>query len=279
MNYLYSILLGFIEAVGEFLPVAGSALLLMAKRALGVPETLIQSANLDAALRWGALLAVVIVFRKLVWGMIAGMGAMVKGLFNGSFKWRKATKEQMMAVYLLVATLPMLVLAFIQRYYNVLGRWSENLLFVGIMLLVSGGLVYIGSHSLCHGWTAREMKPGHAFKLGLFQAVACLPGLSRTATTLSMGCNMGFKRQTAMELSFMMVVPTLLGTNLLRLGTLTPPAAAEWGVLLVGFGAALVFGIGALCLMKWLIRKDRFGWTLYYCLVAGIAAITLHFAL
>ncbi len=279
MNCLYSILLGLIQALGEFLPASGSGLLLMAKRVFGIPEALIQSPNLDAALRWGALLAVVIVFHKTLWGMITGIFAMVRGLFDGSFKWRKANKYQMMAVWLLLATLPMAVLAFIQQYYDVLGRWSENLIFVGAMLLVSGGLVFIGSHSLCRGWTALNMKAGHAFKLGLFQAVACLPGLSRIGTTYSMGCNMGFERMTAMEFSFMMAVPTLLGTNLLRLGTLTPPAASEWGVLLAGFGAALVFGVGAICLMKWLIKKDRFGLTMYYCLAAGVAAIVLNFAL
>lgn len=277
MNYIYSVLLGAIQGLGEFLPVAGSGLLLIAKKLLGVPEELIQNPAMDAALRWGALLAVLLVFHRTGWELLKGLGSLIKGLFNGTFKWRKAGKYQMMAVYLLVATLPMAVLAFIQQYYNVLGRWSDHLLFVGAMLLVSGALVFIGSHSICHGWTAQEMKVGHALKLGLFQAVACLPGLSRTGTTLSMACNMGFERQTALEFSFMMAVPTLLGTNLLRLGALTPPTPGEWGLLAVGFGAALLFGALAAALMKWLIQKDRFGWTMYYCLAAGIAAVVLYF--
>ncbi|MBR6793300.1 MAG: undecaprenyl-diphosphate phosphatase [Clostridia bacterium] len=278
MNYLYSIVLGLIEALGEALPVAGSGLLLIAKRLTPLPEEMIRNANMDAALRWGVLLAVVLVFHKTFLQVLKGIGGMVTGLFKGTFKWRKASRYQMIAVYLLLTTLPMVILAFIQQYYNVLGRWADNLLFVGAMLLVSGGLVFIGSHSIYRGWSVQDMKAGHAFKLGLFQAVACLPGLSRTATTLSMVRNMGFDRQTAEELSFMMLIPTLLGTNLMRMGALSLPSA-DWGVLLTAFGAALLFGIGAFALVKYLVRKDRYGFTTFYCLVAGVAAIVLHFAL
>ncbi len=276
MNYLYSFLLGVLQGLGEFLPVAGSALLLIGKE-FGLPEDLIQSANLDGILRWGALLAVLLVCRKTVFGLLGGIGTMIKGLFNGTFKWRKAGKYQLMAVWLLVATLPMAVLAFIQMYYDVLGRWSDHLLFVGAMLLVSAGLIFIGSHSICHRWTLRDMKMGHALKLGLFQAVACLPGLSRTGTTLSMARNMGFEKETASDLAIMMTLPTLLGTNLLRIGTRTMPSAGEWGILAVGFGSAFVFGVLALLLFKWLLKKDWFGYTMYYCILAGVIALVLYF--
>lgn len=279
MNYLYSIVLGLIEALGEALPVAGSALLLIAKRVAPLPEAMIQNANLDATLRWGVLLAVVLVFHKTFLQVVKGIGGLVTGLFKGTFKWRKASRYQMIAVYLLLTTLPMVILAFIQQYYNVLGRWADNLLFVGAMLLVSGGLVFIGCHSVYRGWSMQDMKAGHAFKLGLFQAVACLPGLSRTATTLSMTRNMGFDRQTAEELSFMMLIPTLLGTNLMRIGSLSFPAVTDWGMLLTAFGAALVFGIGAFALVKFLVRKDRYGYSVFYCLAVGIAAIILNFVL
>lgn len=276
MNYLYSFLLGVVQGVGEFLPVAGSALLRLA-REWGLPQDLIQNANLDGVLRWGTFLAVLLVCRKTVLGLLQGIGSMVKGLFDGSFKWRKAGKYQLMAVWLLVATLPMVVLAFIQNYYDVLGRWSDNLLFIGVMLLVSAGLVFIGSHSICHHWTFREMKVGHALKLGLFQAVACLPGLSRTATTLSMARNMGFEKETATDFALMMTLPTLLGANLLRIGSWSVPAAGEWGLLAVGFAAALAVGVLALLLFKWLMKKEWFGYTAYYCILAGLGALVLHF--
>ena len=274
MNYLYSLLLGLLQAAGEFLPVAGSSCLLTVKRLLPL-EGLIQDPNLDAALRWGALLALILVFRKSLWATVCGGASMVKGIFSGTFKWRKAGKYQIMAVYLAVATLPMLILAFIQNYYNVLGRWAESFIFSAAMLFISAGILYIGSHSLCRNWTVKEMRPAHALKAGLFQAAACLPGLSRTGTVFCMLRNMGFQMEAAFEFSFLMTVPTLLGTNLMRLGTLSAPA--DWGVLLIGFGAAFLAGVGVLCLVKALVKKDRYGLLAFYCLAAGICAVVLNF--
>lgn len=279
MDYLYSFILGLIQGLGELLPISGSGHLLMVKKLMDLPQELVENNALDVLLRLGTLAAVIIVFRKAVWGMITGFFSMVAGLFKGTFKWRKANRYQMMVVYLILATLPLLGVALIRHYFDYTAMLGDNLMFVGFMLLLTAGLLFIGDHSVSRNWDVTDMKPAHAVKLGLFQAFATLPGFSRSGSTISMGMNMGFDREAAVEFSFMMSIPAVLGANLLRLEELKELGSADIGVIAVALATAVISGIGAIVLLKWLVKKDRFGWLVAYCLMAGIAAIVLNFVL
>ncbi len=274
MNYLYGILLGLVQGVGEFLPISSSGHLLIFKNLFHMPEELIGNNAIDVLLHLGTLLAVIIAFRKTVWGMISGFCTMIAGIFKGTFKWRKASKYQMMAVYVILATVPLLAVPFIDGYTE---KWGDSLLMVGIGLILTAGLLFLGTHSINRKWTVLDMKPIHALKLGLFQLCATLPGLSRSGTTISMASNMGFDRKAAVEFSFMMSIPAVLGANILKIKDIAAIADANLGVVLVAVATAMVAGIGSIALLHWLVKKDRFGWFVFYCLPVGILAIILHF--
>ena len=268
MDYIYAAIVGLIHGLCGILPVSEVGHLQILKKFtdLGGAE-----AAVGPILPLAVLAAVVLVFHKTVWQMLLGLGTMIGGAFNGRFKWRKASKYQLMAVYLLIAAVPMGIVAFIRQFFSL----TENLLLIGAMLLVTAGIIFIGTHSLCRVWTMLDMKPGHALKLGLFQAAAVfLPGLSRSGVTYSMGMNMGFDRETAMEFSFMLSIPALLTSFLMNLGGFSAmvPLSA-----LVAAGVALLAGVGACLPLRALIRKDRFGIFLFYTAALGIAALVINF--
>lgn len=263
MTYLYETIRGLVLGLGEILPLSGFGHLTILEQAGLLP------AGSTAPAELGILLAVILVYHKTVWGMLTGICSMIKGSFNGTFKWRKAGKYQMMAVYLLLASLPLILMAVFRQYIAVGG----GLLFTGIMLLVSAGLIFIGCHSLCRNWTVQDMKPSHAIKWGLFRAASILPGLSPSGVAISMGLNMGFDRQTALEFSFLLTVPAIL----------CDLCSGEGGAFslagLASLAAAAVAAVAAIFLLKWLVKKDQFGWFTVYCALAGIAAIVLNFVL
>ena len=277
MNYIYGAILGLIRGLGTFLPISDTGHLLIAERIFHFPKELLQNQGLDIILSLATLLAVLILFYKTVWGMIMGLFSMIGGLFQGTFKWRKASRHQMMAVYVLVATLPYIAVTWAGEHFGVAARWGSNLLLAGIMLLVTAALILLGNISYCHNWTVQEMKPGHAFKLGLFQAVSLIPGLSRSGTTLAMGMNMGFERNAALEFTFMLTLPALIVSNVFKVSGLATVNAADAGIFAVAALAAVLAAIAAILLMKWLVKKDRLGVFVYYCALAGIAAIVLNF--
>lgn len=276
MSYIDGIVSGLIRSLGEILPISGSG-----QKAIFDQVTGIEAGGqaFDTLLQAGMLLAVICVFRKAVWGMITGFISMIIGCFTGTFKWRKASKYQIMAVYTVLAAIPGVAVALLQ-YFTGLGKgWGSNLLLAGIMLLLSAGLLYIGEHSLCHNWKMQDMKAGHALKLGLFQAATVFPGLSRTAITLCMGRNMGFEKNTALEFSFMLSLPYFILAGAPGLNDLGGVAAAEWGIYGAAAAVAAVAGIGALLLLKQMVKKDCTWIFMIYCAVAGIAAIVLNFVL
>lgn len=279
MEHLYSLLLGLLQGLSEILPISSSGHLLMVKKIAAPMAEWIENGGLELLSKLGILLAVLILFQKTVRGIIAGFFTMIIGLFKGTFKWRKASRYQAMSVHLILASLPLVLVNLIRANAEFGAQFEDSLLFVGFMLLLSAGLLFIGDHSLCHNWTATDMKPSHSIKLGLFQAISFLPGLSRNASTLSMGRNMGFDRMAAFEFTFMMSIPALLLDLVPQFGALRTLGAVGAGPALITFFSAAVAAAGAILLFRWLLKKDRCGIFFLYCLMVGIVALVLHFAL
>ncbi len=260
--YLKSILFGLVEGLTSALPVSESGHRLLL-------ESLLKK-SAPALLPLGVALAIIIVFHKTLWQMILGLG----GMFKKNFRWKKANRYQRMAVYALPAAIPYWILLYLQRTYGILEGIGFNLLGCGILFALTAGLLFIGDHSIDRRWGITDMKGGHLFKLALFQGASILPGFSRTAFTLCMARNMGFDKTDAMEFSFIMAVPALLGGELL---TLDPAAIGPIGPWLAALAAATLAAIGGLLGVKALIKRDQLGWLLFYCLIAAVAAVVLNF--
>ncbi len=267
MNYLTSALAGLTEGLSAALPLSetGHRLLFseLAKEAI------------PALLPLAVALAMAIVFHKTVFLTLAGIFDMLKKAKEGKFRWKKASRYQKMAVFAPVAAVPYWLLCLLQAHFGILDGLGQNLLLVGILLILNAGLLFIGDHSIEKGWDHIDMTAGHAIKLGFFQAASFLPGFSRTALTLCMARNMGFEKNAALEFSVMTGILALLGGELISVGA-SVEAVSHWGLWAVAFAAATVAAIGGLLLLKALVKADKTYLLMFYSLAAGIGAILLN---
>ncbi len=276
MTILSSVILGIIQGLAEFLPISSSGHLVIFKTFLPGLEGLSSDMTFDILLHLGTLIAVVAVYRKTVAAMIVDFFKMLKQIFTGRFSFKKATKYQLMDIYVIIATLPLVLVIFVN---DTIEEKMTGLLPVGIMLLVTAALLFIADHSVQGKKEIKDMTPFQAVKIGLFQMIATLPGLSRSGSTISAAVNMGFTRQTAVEFSFILGIPAVIGANILNLKDVIDTGVDKSLMLpyIIGVVTAAVFGVLAVKLVQYVTKKDRFGWFVYYCTAAGAAAIILSF--
>ena len=276
--YLSVIILGLVQGLAEFLPISSSGHLVIFQSFLPGLSEISKDMTLDVLLHLGTLIAVFVVYHKTIWNMIVEFFRMIGQIFSGKFKFRKANKYQLMCIFVIVATLPLFLVVFVSDFIE---SKMRNLLVVGIMLFVTAALLFIADHSVKGKKQMKDMTVWQALKLGLFQMVATIPGLSRSGSTISAGINMGFERETAVEFSFIMAIPAVIGANILSLKDVfeTGLNTALIGPYIVGIIVAAITGIAAINLVKYISRKDKFGWFSIYCLLAGITAIVLYFVL
>ena len=276
--YLSVIILGLVQGLAEFLPISSSGHLVIFQSFLPGLDQIGKDMTLDVLLHLGTLIAVFVVYRKTIWNMIIEFFRMIGQIFSGKFKFRKANKYQLMCIFVIVATLPLFLVVFVSDFIE---SKMRNLLVVGIMLFITAALLFIADRSVKGKKQMKDMTVLHALKLGLFQMVSTIPGLSRSGSTISAAINMGFDRQTAVEFSFIMAIPAVIGANILSLKDVFEQGfnTALIGPYIVGIVIAAITGIAAINLVKYISRKDKFGWFSIYCIIAGIVSIVLYFVL
>ncbi|MBQ7935647.1 MAG: undecaprenyl-diphosphate phosphatase [Clostridia bacterium] len=257
ISFLYSTLLGFFEVF----PLSGAGVDTLLTALLGE-----QIPALGSSWIWGALLGTLVIAYQPAWQSVKGFGAMVAGLGKGKFKWRKASKWQMMSVYALLAALPLAVMLWILQETGI----GSGLGFIGLMFVASAALLFIGDHTVCRNTPLTELTAGHCVKLALFQAVALIPGLSRIGVTMGMGLNMGFKREDIRDFTFILTIPALL---MLGLWNISNFAAGGWLFALLGIAGGAVGAVLGGLLFRWLFKKSFLNIAVGCGAVAGIATI------
>ena len=267
MNQMLSILAGFVDGLTSGLPLSESGhRLIFAKLTEGDFLPLMPLA---------VVLALILVFHKTLFLAIASLFDMAKKSKEGKFRWTKAGHYQKLMAFSLLGAAPYWMMALLRSKFALLDGLGENLLLAGILLLLNAGLLFIGEFSEEKNWDAREMKGGHAIKLGLFQAASFLPGFSRMGMALCMGRNMGFKKETALEFAALSGIFALLGGELIGIrGSIG--AVADWGIWALGFAAAFLGAVLGLLLLKVLVKKECSHFLLIWSALAGIGAIVLN---
>ena len=272
MSYLQAIILGLVQGITEFLPVSSSGHLAILQSFFGLESTE-NHLLFDVLLHLGTLGAVLITY----WGDIAGLTR--EGLVQLHLKKpRRGQKpdllKQRMILFILLATLPLVLVVFLRKAVTYL---YENTFFIGFALLVTGGLLFAADR-LGHGTkNERNATLGSVMLVGLSQALATVPGLSRSGTTISVGMFCGFERSFAVKFSFLLSVPAVLGANLLTFIDAVQ-AGIDFSLLpvyLVGVLAAFVSGFFAISLLRIMVQKSRFGSFAYYCWGAGLVTLIL----
>ena len=278
MEWFEAVLLGLIQGLTEFLPVSSSGHLEIGKELLGVETTddLLFTTMVHAA----TVLSTILVFRKQIWDLL-------KGFFCGLKEWKIAKDEKGrhylacndQTDYLLkiaVSMVPVFVVGvfFKDQVESLFG----SITVVGFALIVTALLLFFSDYASRPGrksiFPANEYRNGvsywQAFAVGLGQAFAVVPGLSRSGTTISTGLICGIKREVMAQFSFLMVLIPILGETFLEI------VGGEFGAssvgalpLILGFLSAFLSGLFACKVMIALVKKAKLSWFALYCLIAA----------
>lgn len=253
------LLLAVLQGLTEFLPVSSSGHLVLAQTAMGLDEPAIV---VDVALHVGTLFAVLAVYRRDVAGLVVGLL---------DRRWREP-------LLIALGTLPAVAVGLFAK--DAVERAFESPRTAAWGLLGTATLLAVGE-TLRRRRLRRERAPVAldariALLVGLAQACAICPGISRSGSTIAMGLALGLAPVAAARFSFLLAIPAIAGAALLQLSdALEPGALGEPGVLLVAVVVAALVGLAALRFLLAFLGRGAFAWFSGYCLVLGLVALSL----
>lgn len=259
MNYIEAIILGIVQGLTEFLPVSSSGHLELAKVMFGDNSIPRESLTFTVVLHFATALSTLVIFRKDVWQII-------RGLFQF-----KMNEEFIFSVKIIVSMIPAVIIgllfeAELEAFFN------RNVLLVGFMLLITGLLLFLADKAKN---TNKNVSYNNAFIIGISQAIAMLPGISRSGATISTSVLLGVDRTRAARFSFLMVVPLIFGKVAKDFASGSINFSDEnFGVMSAGFLAAFIAGLLACNWMITLVRNSKLYYFSIYCFLVGAIAIT-----
>ena len=270
MTYLMSVILGFVQGVAEFLPISSSGHLSVLQNWFGMEEP----DNLfNVLLHFATLVAVCAVYWRDILDMIAEFFRGLAALFGGG-KGRNAPvpPARRLVMMVILGTLPLVLILPIQDKVESLG--GSNL-FVGVALLLTGVVLFLSDRMARGRKTVRTATVTDALLVGCAQAVAVIPGLSRSGCTISAGMALGFERTFAVRFSFLLSLPAVLGATLLKVVDVAQDGVdpSLLPMYLVGMVIAGVVGYFSIRLVNLLAQKNKFGRFAYYCWAIGLVAV------
>ncbi len=271
MTYINAIILGLVQGVAEFLPISSSGHLSLLQNFFGL-NTAQDQVFFDVLLHFGTLISVLVVYRKDIIDMIREFFLGIAALFSRKGSRQAPPPARRLVFLIIVATLPLFVILPIQD--KVEGLY-DNTIFISCALLVTGFLLYFSDRMARGRKNAKNATVLDAVLVGCAQAVATVPGLSRSGTTIAAGMTRGFSRDFAVRFSFLMSLPAVLGANILSL-VKAVKAGFDTSLLpmyLVGVIVAMVSGYFAIRLVKLLSDKGKFGKFAYYCWIVGALSL------
>ena len=264
MSWFEAIILGLVQGLTEFLPVSSSGHLAIFQKLFGMNGS---NLGFDVTVHVATVLVTIVVF----WRPICDL---FKGLFK--FKYNDETKYVCM---ILVSLIPVFIVGMFFKD-KVEALFGSGLVVVGIALFVTAILLFLSEYLSGKQKESHDMNYKSAIWMGIAQAIAVVPGLSRSGATISTGLMCGVKKDKVAQFSFLMVLIPVLGEALLEVMHGGVKAqAAEVGALplALGFISAFVSGLLACRVMIEVVKKVKLRWFAVYCIIAGIFALVLNF--
>ena len=266
MDILQGIIIGIVQGLTEFLPVSSSAHLVFIQNILGVQSSL----AFDTFLHFGSLLAVLWFFRadiiKMILSWISSLSDIIHGRFREGFY---DDPYKRLAWYVIIATIPVgLAGVFFEDSVDAL--FSGALYVPAFFLFVTGTILYLSQRMTSGSINFRNITGKHALFMGLGQACAILPGLSRSGTTIAAGLVAGLDKEFAAKFSFILSIPAILGAFILQVKDIGSAMDANFLPVFLGFVAAFISGYIAIKWMLDLIQERTLDIFAYYCWIVGI---------
>lgn len=257
MDTLQAIILGVVQGLTEFLPVSSSGHLQLANELLGTNLDPENNLTFSLTLHAATVLSTIVILWSEIWRLI-------KGVFSRTF-----TPEQAYVLKIVISMIPVGIVGLFFKDY--IEAAFSSIAVVGCMLLLTAALLSFAYYAKPR--QKQDISYRDAFIIGLAQAVAVMPGLSRSGSTIATGLLLGNNKQSVAQFSFLMVLPPILGNALLDALKGDFGGGVETVPLIAGFVAAFVTGCIACKWMIDIVKRGKLIWFAVYCAVAGIVAL------
>ncbi len=258
------IIIGLVQGIGEILPISSSGHLIIAQTLLDIKNS---DLTVEIFLHIASLLALLIYFRKEIINL-------VKGFFNYVFKRKEEDKKYFnWCIKIVIATIPAGLVGFFLE--DVINQYFANIFSVGILLMINGLIIYLTA-SKNGNKKLESISYFSSFVIGLFQAVAVLPGLSRSGTTIAGGKSQKVNKEDASLFAFMLFIPITVGAFIVKLKDINALLLSDTRILLLSSISFIVAFIGTYLSLKFIfsiIRQGKFKYFAYYSVVIGLFAI------
>lgn len=293
MKVIEAIILGIVQGLTEFLPVSSSGHLSIVKALMGVD--LESNLFMNVMLHIGTLVAVIICYRKLIARLIIEFFSMIKDIFTGKFTFKKMNDSRNMIFMLIIALLPLFLLFIplpftdgvnLKDLAEVFGT-TPYLWLVGASLILTSVFLTLGiilnKYNIPRNRIKTRYNAFDALVVGIAQCFAAvLSGFSRSGSTLAVGQMRGIDKQTALDFSFVLGIPSIFAAAVLELkdavsAEANPISAIGILPILTGIVVSAVVGIGAIKLFKWMLSKDRTYIFAIYTAAVGLATVIYSF--
>ena len=263
MSLIHAIVLGLIQGATEFVPISSSGHLVLVPWVLGWERP---GLVFDTVVHWGTLLAVLVFFWKDWWRLI-------KAWFAGVLRWDWHDSEARLMWLLVLGSIPAAVIGyFLEGFFEALFKAPA---WVSAFLLVTAALLVLSERTGRQARRMGEMKWLDALMVGLAQAAAIAPGISRSGATIGMGLLRGVRREDAARFSFLLSTPIILGAGLFKVCELlrSPDGMSQVAVLVAGFVAAALSGYVCIWGLLRYLQKGRLYVFAAYCAAVGVTCL------
>ncbi|MCF0121234.1 MAG: undecaprenyl-diphosphate phosphatase [Oscillospiraceae bacterium] len=279
MSFFTAIILGIVQGVAEFLPISSSGHLSILQNILNLSYSEEGHLLFDVLLHIGTLVSICVYYRADLANMIQEALAFVRGEYADRYSDSQPTGAFRLIIMIIIGTLPLF--AAIPLFDKVESLYYKTG-FIGFVLIMTGILLFVGDRFVRPGnKTERSITFIDALIIGIAQAVALVPGLSRSGTTITVGKARGLSRDFSVKFSLLLSLPAVAGSTLLTIFKAVK-AGIEWALIpkyLIGAFIAAFIGFFAIKLIHKLMRSDKFGVFAYYCWAVGIIVVVLSFIL
>lgn len=274
IDCIKSVIYGIVQGLTEFLPVSSSGHLALFQALFGAVSEEFSELTYTLFLHVGTLAAVLIVYRKDVVELFKALVSVAVKLFTGKFKYKQLKDNEKMFCLLFLSLVPLVLGVVIENAVEFLTAYT---LAVGIFWIING-IIFLVSEAVTGNIKKKEFNEitvKNAFSVGLFQLFATLPGISRSGMTITGGLFNGYKREFAVKYSFILSIPTILGSVAVTLlkDFNEISFVGNMGVLLSGVIASFISGLLAIKLLEYISQKHTFKVFAYYCISLGVVVV------
>jgi len=274
MSWVQALIAGIIQGLTEFLPISSSGHLVIYGTLFG--EEGGADLSFTVFLHLATLLAVIIIFHRDVWLLIRELGGAIADILRGKPNFKTDGRRYLLLV--IIGTIPAVLAGGGIKVLH-LDYMLESIFLVAVMLIVTAAFMFLVDRFDGGKLTRRDTPYSKALGIGVFQAIAILPGLSRSGSTIFAGALLGLKKEFAVKFAFILSIPAILGSALVELRSAYEAGGASIDPVnwIVGFIAAFICGFFSIVFIRVLIKSRKFYVFGIYCLAASAFAFLVGF--